>query len=150
MNMIWQRLFKNRSDATSIQAFRFIVVGLIAFAIDYLVLIAATELWHWHHLSSAALGYVVGLQVNYVLCVRWVFDQRRFSDQTTEFLLFTVIGITGLALTELILWLGTDLMGVDYRISKFVTLFAVSVWNFCLRKFLLFSDTTLIKSEQVA
>lgn len=148
--MMWQRLFKNRSDATSVQAFRFIVVGLIAFAIDYLVLVAATELWHWHHLSSAALGYVVGLQVNYVLSVRWVFDQRRFTDQKTEFFLFTVIGITGLLLTEAILWLGTDVMGVDYRLSKFATLFAVSVWNFCLRKFLLFSDVGLQKSKQVA
>jgi hypothetical protein len=54
--------------------------------------------------------------------------------------LFTLIGITSLGLTELILWTGKDLIGLDLGLTKFLSLFAVAVWNFALRKALLFSD----------
>ena len=148
--MNWNRFVKHQSDKTSIQAFRFIVVGLVAFAIDYCVMVIVTEWWHWHHLASAAFGYVVGLQVNYVMSVRWVFHQRRFEDAKAEFLLFTLIGVSGLFMTEFILWCGTDLAGIDYRITKFVALFFVSVWHFALRKTILFSDIKLRNRTPIA
>lgn len=133
------RLFRHTSDNIAIQAFRFAVVGAVAFAVDFALLIIAVNVWDWNYLISAALGYTVGLIVNYCLCVRWVFSQRRFENRKPEFLLFALIGITGLGLTELVLWAGTDLLGMDLRLSKAVAVFAVAIWNFTLRKTFLFS-----------
>jgi putative flippase GtrA len=134
-----QRLFGNVSDNIAIQAFRFIVVGLVAFAVDFSLLMIAVNVWQWNYLVSAALAYAVGLSINYCLCVHWVFSQRRFHDRKPEILLFALIGITGLGLTELILWTGKDMMGLDLRLAKGAALLAVAVWNFLLRKILLFS-----------
>ena len=55
---------------------------------------------------------------------------------------FTHGGLTGLFLTEMIIWTGTDQMGADIRVSKFAALFVVAVWNFILRKTVLFSEFT--------
>lgn len=145
--MTWQKLVRQNTDSTAIQAFRFIVVGLIAFAVDFSFLMAAVEFWGWNYLLSAAVGYLIGLCVNYALCVRWVFSHRRFQDQRTEFILFALIGFTGLGLTEFILWTGTETLGLDFRVSKFASLFAVAAWNFALRKTLLFSDFAFVRSQ---
>ena len=55
-------------------------------------------------------------------------------------MLFTVIGVTGLGITEFVLWTGTDLYGLDFRLSKLFSLVVVAGWNFAARKFILFSD----------
>ena len=141
------KLFRQDTDNTVVQAFRFIVVGLIAYAIDFSFLMGAVEFWGWNYLVSAAVGYLIGLGVNYVLCVRWVFSHRRFQDQKTEFILFAIIGLTGLGLTEFMLWAGTESLGFDFRLSKIAALFVVAAWNFGLRKMLLFSDIPLVRSQ---
>ena len=142
------RLFRSSSDNLAVQAFRFIVVGLVAFAADFSLLMIAVNIWEWNYLGSAALAYMVGLTLNYCMCVRWVFSRRRFQDRRSEFILFTLIGISGLGLTELILWTGKDLMGVDLRLAKFASLFAVAVWNFALRKVLLFSNVPFCRKSK--
>jgi putative flippase GtrA len=135
-----QRLFRNASEGIFVEAFRFIVVGLIAFAADFTLLMVAANVWGWNYLVSAALAYTLGTVLNYLMSICWVFSQRRLQDRKSEFLVFALIGVTGLALTELVLWTGKDLIGVSLPLAKLASLFAVAVWNFSLRKILLFSS----------
>lgn len=144
-----KQLFQQASDSLFVQAFRFIVVGLVAFAVDYSLLLAAVLVWQWNYLASAAVAYSVGLTLNYCLCVRWVFPQRRFSNPKQEFILFAVIGVAGLFLTELILWTGKEWLGLDVAVSKLIALFAVAVWNFALRKAVLFSKGSHLEPGQI-
>ena len=145
-----QRLIRHASDNIAVQAFRFLVVGLVAFAFDFSFLMVAVKVWHWNYLLSAALAYSIGLIVNYGMCVRWVFPRRRFEDQRTEFILFALIGVTGLGLTELILWIGKDFAGLDIALAKFASLFFVAAWNFTLRKTLLFSNVNFRPKGEMA
>ena len=138
--MIWQRWLKQTSDETLVQVFRFTVVGILAFAIDFACLTYAVTVLQWNYLVSAAVAYLIGLSINYLLCVSWVFAARRFPNRSVEYMLFTVIGITGLGITEVILWAGTDLCSLDYRLSKLFSLVIVAGWNFVARKSILFSD----------
>ncbi len=138
--MIWQRWFKQASDETLVQAFRFTIVGIFAFAIDFAYLTYAVTVLQWNYLISAAVAYLIGLSINYLFCVSWVFSARRFQNQSVEYMLFTVIGVTGLGITEFVLWTGTDLYGLDFRLSKLFSLVIVAGWNFAARKFILFSD----------
>jgi putative flippase GtrA len=144
------RLLWGASDNVLIQAFRFIVVGLVAFAADFSLLMLAVEAWRWNYLAAAALAYTTGLTINYFLCVRWVFPRRRFQDQRAEFALFALIGITGLGLTELILWTGKEWIGLGIGPAKFAALVAVAVWNFVLRKLVLFSSDSCCAAREAA
>ncbi|MCO6045955.1 GtrA family protein [Aeoliella sp. ICT_H6.2] len=143
-----KRLLQQPSDSVAVQAFRFTLVGLVAFAIDYSLLMVAVLSWQWNYLASAAIAYTTGLTVNYLLCVRWVFAQRRFQNAQREFALFFVIGIAGLALTELILWVGKELLGQDIALAKLAALVAVAIWNFSLRKIVLFSKGSPFAATQ--
>lgn len=123
------------------QLFQYLIVGGIAFAVDFSVLYLLTEFVSLHYLLSATASFLIGLLVNYTLCIRWIFDYRALENRAHEFAIFAAIGIVGLVLNNLLLFGFTETLGVHYLISKLMAAFFVLVFNFSLRRHLLFSDT---------
>ena len=118
---------------------RYFVVGGLAFGVDYGSLWLLTEVCGLHYLWSAAIAFLLGLTCNYLLSTHWVFDDRRLENRRVEFLVFALIGIIGLGLNELFLYVGSDLLHVHYMIAKLVSTGLVFLWNFFARKIILFS-----------
>jgi putative flippase GtrA len=133
-----RRLLRDKSDSLIVQLFRYTFVGGIAFLVDIGSLAALTELIGVHYLVSAALAFVAGLTTNYVLCLIWVFPRRNLKSRFAEFMIFAVIGVVGLGLNELIMWVLTDLAGLHYLGSKLASTVIVYLWNFAARKVVLF------------
>jgi len=131
-------LFRDPTDHTLVQLFRYTFVGGIAFVVDFGALFAFTEFAGVHYLGSAALAFVLGLTTNYMLSLLWVFRHRRLKNPTAEFLVFAGIGVVGLGLNEAIMWALTELAGVHYLGSKLASTFLVYLWNFFARKYTLF------------
>jgi putative flippase GtrA len=117
---------------------RYFVGGLVALAVDFSLYVLLTEYAGWHYLASAAFAFCAGLSTIYVFSVRWVFKARRLESGAREFAAFAAIGAVGLALTVVIVYILTDLAGLDYRLSKVVSTAMVFLFNFGSRKFLLF------------
>ena len=114
-------------------------VGAAAFAIDFFCLYALTEWAHWYYLLSASVAFLAGLVMNYLLCISWVFDFRRIANPRHEFAVFGAIGIAGLLLNALLLFVLTDIAGLHYLASKIVAAGFILAFNFGLRRHLLFS-----------
>lgn len=122
------------------ELFRYIISGFIAFFCDFAILVTATEVFGIHYLVSNIAGYSVGLIVSYTININWVFNHRRFGDkQHHEFVYFTVIVFTGLGISELVLWAATESGDIHYTWSKVVSTFFVFVFNFIVKRRLLFS-----------
>jgi putative flippase GtrA len=117
---------------------RYFIAGLIALGVDFSLYVMLTDLAGWHYLASATVAFCAGLATIYFFSVFWVFRERRLGPGSREFLLFSAIGIAGLALTAAVLYALTDLIGMDYRISKIAAAALVFVFNFACRKFFLF------------
>jgi putative flippase GtrA len=121
------------------QFLRYVVVGGVAFAVDFSFLALLTEVGKINYLISAAISFLLGLVCNYVLSIKWVFSERKFKNKLLEFALFSGIGIVGVVLNEVFIWLLTEKVGIYYLYSKIVTAMIVLNWNFLARKFGLFS-----------
>lgn len=126
-------LFKEKTTNSYIQFFRYIFVGGAAFLAD------AFTLWicenFMHYLFAAAIAFVVGLVVNYIISVKLVFSEsEKISNRFKEFVAYAIIGLIGLGLTEVIIYVLTDFMSVYFMISKIVAAAIVLVWNFVARK----------------
>lgn len=129
---------------------RYVVVGGLAFLVDMAGLALGREILFTHLdpsvdlTLSTALGFILGLLANYLLSNAWVFrekEQQARGRSTRGFILFTVIGIIGLGLTELGMHLGVSLVGDEsyaYLGVKIVVAAIVLVWNYGARKWLIY------------
>ena len=117
---------------------RYFVAGLVALGIDFSLYVALTELAGWHYLVSATAAFCAGLGTIYLFSVVWVFRERRVAHGAREFAVFAVIGIAGLALTTAVIFVFTEIAGLDYRLSKIVSAALVFLFNFGCRKYFLF------------
>ncbi len=117
---------------------RYLIVGGVAFLVDFGSLYLLTEWFGLYYLLSAAVAFLLGLTTNYLLSRVWVFDRRTMRNTTLEFLVFAVIGVVGLGLTEAIMWFVREQIHLHYLIAKAISTGVVLVWNFGARKALLF------------
>ncbi|MEG0071807.1 MAG: GtrA family protein [Raoultibacter sp.] len=119
------------------QLMKFGVVGVIAFVIDYGLLIFLTEVFHVDYLISATISFTVSVIFNYVASMRYVFSHREGMSRRREFVIFVILSVLGLIINDLGMWIGVGLLAIDYRITKIVATVVVMIWNFVTRKIFL-------------
>lgn len=119
------------------QIFKFGIVGVIAFVIDYGGLVFFTEVCGIDYLISATLSFTISVIFNYLASMRYVFTHKEGLSKRREFVIFVLLSVAGLILNDVFMWAGVELLGVDYRITKLIATALVMVWNFVTRKIFL-------------
>ena len=129
-----KKIFEQTKKQLFWEIFRFLLVGGTATIVDYVIFYVFRDLllpaslingnvWDICSLIIAtAFGFCAGLLVNWILSVKFVFRAVKNKEEvhsTKGFLIFTVIGLIGLGITEL---------GVVLLVSIFpeITLFGVT------------------------
>ncbi len=135
----FSKIVKEKTENTRVQLFRYLIVGGLAFILDYGTLFTLTYYYRINYLISAAIAFFLGLIFNYALSTKWIFYDSRLKNKVTEFSIFTIIGVTGLVLNELIMFIGYDIFHIHYMISKLISTGLVFLWNFFARKYILFT-----------
>lgn len=130
--------FFGKSKCISLEFLRYTCAGGIAFAIDFVVLWILTHFFNVFYLLSASFSFILGLIIVYLLSVKWVFLQRNILRIEMEFILFCLIGVVGLILNVLIMWIFTDKLSIHYLVSRIISAVIVFLYNFLARKILLF------------
>jgi len=144
---------------------RYLVVGGAAFLVDWGTLYitynyvfaglegqplaistaaGAIVLGSWRLVLATAAGFILGLIFNYILSLIWVFKsakQQNKGKTVGAFLIFAVIGVIGLLLTEVGMEFGTRWVGEKYyMVVKIFVAGVVLIWNYVARKILIFKD----------
>ena len=121
------------------EALRYFVASAVALAVDAGTYIAMIRLADIHYLIAGPSGFMLGLVTVYILSVRWVFHQRRLAGRRSEFVIFALIGIFGLLVNELVLYVGVAWLSLSPELAKLVSAGIVFCCNFLGRKLLLFT-----------
>ena len=82
------------------QFMKFGVVGVIAFVIDYGLLVVLTELFGVNYLVSATISFTVSVIFNYCASMRYVFTHKEGMSRTREFVIFVVLSVIGLLINN--------------------------------------------------
>jgi len=119
------------------QALRYAIAAFGGFAADYFTLLALKEWLGIHYLVAVPIAFVVGLAVNYLIGI-WIVFQRGKLSLRKELILFAVISLLALAVTEGTMYALTDLVRLDYRISRIVSGAITYLFNFFMRRTVLY------------
>lgn len=130
----------NPSDSLSSQFMRYVVVGGVATVFDFGTLVLLVSGLAVHYLLGNACAFVIGITVNYVLSTRWVFRTRNVANRPVEFLVFAIVGVVGLGVSQIVMFVGVEWMGSPYQFAKVLAVGIQFFWNFGARKLLLFRN----------
>ncbi len=87
---------------------------------------------------GTGVGFIVGLVVNYLLSVLFVFDEKGSSKTLRGFMVFALLSAGGLAINVVGMYLFVDLAGWNEWLIKIMLTLIVLVYNYITRKLIIF------------
>ena len=131
---------------------KFAFTGGVCFLIEWLALTVMVE-WLTLDVNLATpLAFLISVVINYLLCVRWVFDGAKDGDRKAQigFIVTSLLGLAINSLVMLVLGLLFDEHAVllqafgltlkVYQVNKVVATLVVMVWNYFTKRWLLKGD----------
>ena len=120
--------------------------------IDYLVMIACTELLLVHFSISIVFGGIIGAVINFSINRHWTYQSNE-SKVGSQLLKFILIVAGSIFLKSSGTYLMTSFLLVDYRITRIITDIFVSFgFNFVLQKYWVFrkeEQPVLVQSRKI-
>ena len=134
---------RNRFPRKSLagQFLRYMVTGGFAFVADFGLFALCLYAFGWHYLLANLVGLVAGLVLNYLMSILWVFTACKRILKTKkgiEFVLFALVGVAGVGINQVLMFLMVDGLGINEMVSKMIAAVLVLMWNFGARKLMLF------------
>jgi putative flippase GtrA len=135
-------IISGKTGGWLVQLLRYTLVSSASFALDMAILAALVEWMGVHYLVASTVGYLVALLVDYGASIVWVFAHRRLNGRgLTEFVSFAAIGIAGLGVNTLVIYVCTEALALHYALSKVVAGLFVLLFTFVVRRQLLFTTS---------
>jgi putative flippase GtrA len=106
----------------------FALVGLVATAVQYLILVLSVEKLALSPVLGSTLGFVTSAGLNYWLNYHFTFRSRNPHAGAAG--RFAVVALSGLGLNALVMMLLGHVPGLRYIVSQLVATALVLAWNF--------------------
>lgn len=117
------------------QIFRFLLVGGLSTAIDFIVLYVLHHQFDINYLIATGIAFAVATVFNYWASMAFIFESKFASNQKQqEFILFLILSLLGLALTEGLMFVSVELFDSPVMLGKIIVTAFVMVFNFVTRK----------------
>lgn len=122
------------------ELFKYFLVSLFSLAIDLGIFSFSLRVLHLTWMQSGSVGFLFGLISAYLLSILFVFSKRRIKQRPfVEFFVFSSIGVFGLIVTQISLFIGIEWLKIIPEIAKILAAGITFVSNFFLRKQILFN-----------
>ena len=112
----------------------------LALLVDIGLMLLLTQWFGIYYLVAAAVGFSTGCLVTWVLSVSYVFNDQSKRAAGQNLLLFILVGVLGLGLNHIILFVGVDLLQIGLLFAKGLSAALVFWFNFFLRGAYVFKD----------
>lgn len=128
---------------------RFGIVGFISFLFDWGTMMLALRVFLNSQPTASSIaisttaGFVIGVMVNYLLSVKFVFKasaEKGYGKDYKSKAVFLIIAVIGLILTQVIMNVGVVQLLYNETVVKVGATFIVMIWNYISRKVFIFKD----------
>ena len=128
------------------QIILFVFTGVIATLIDFGIYTLLVYIGI-HYMTANIFSFCISLIANYILSMKLVFKGKKERKKATEFIIFAVLSIIGLGISNICLWFCLDFIHIETMlqlndtiaamIAKVIATCIVLVYNFISRKIFL-------------
>ena len=106
------------------------LVGVVATAIEYVLLIILKEIFKMDVLIASG---TISLLFNYILSIKYVFIDKKEMSKTKEMTGFFITALIGLGINQLMMYTLVNMVNIYYLFAKVVSTGTVMIWNFVSR-----------------
>lgn len=122
-----------------VRPLKFLISGGCAAVIEYAAFVLLyTILGSDLMIISQTVSFLAGFLVSFLLNKTWVFESR--GRTKGQLLRYSLLASINLILSNIILWVLVDRLGLVYLIAKIIVMTMVAVWNYVLFSRLIFKN----------
>ena len=114
----------------------YLVVGGIATIVEWVIFYILNRFNYIHYMGATALAFVVSTFDNWLFCRLMLFKER--ENIWKELLKIYATSVVGLLMNLLLMWLAVEIFALPEMISKMIATGIVFMWNFLIRKFVIY------------
>ena len=115
------------------------IIGSFSFVLDFLIYTLLVQLVGLQYLVANCISVVAGISTSFYLNRNYNFKVKDHTKR--RFSIFLTVGLCGLVMSNLILYLCIDNLGMDKLISKLLSIVLVVFFQFLVNKYLTFKPT---------
>ncbi len=120
------------------QLVKYGIIGSLGLLVDFLLYYLAFQFFEFHYQIANTIAFAGGNTHNFLLNAHFNFKQ---TDKILErYMKYLSIGLIGLMLSALLLYLFIDIIGIHYLIAKSITLLIITLSQFLFNKKITFSS----------
>jgi putative flippase GtrA len=128
----WEAPQEDNMQVGRFQFSTFVVIGALATAIQYAILIGLTEYLRIRPVWASSCGYAISALLNYYLNYRITFRSAKAHRRALP--CFLAISTIGLFLNSTAVWALSERAALPYLVAQVVATVFVLVWNFSANK----------------
>lgn len=112
------------------------IIGCFTSSLDFCIFTLLSKYIGLYYIVANCISVLVGITTSFILNRSYNF---KVKDKTkTRFIIFLSIGLSGLMLSNIILWLGIDQFQLNELYTKLASIIFVVFFQFLLNKFITF------------
>lgn len=115
------------------------IIGSFSSGLDFLIYTLLVQIVGLQYLVANCISVLGGISTSFYLNRNYNFKVKDHTKR--RFSIFLTVGLCGLVMSNLILFLCIDIMGMDKLISKLLSIVLVVFFQFLVNKYLTFKPT---------
>jgi len=122
------------------QSFKYIIVGVACFAVDFAMLFVFLKFTKINYLIASAMSYTIGVILNYFSSIIWIFKKRALKNNwQKEFYSFLIIEFSALIFMTCALFIISGMFHINVMIAKVIANVISAVYNYIVKYKFLFA-----------
>lgn len=115
------------------------IIGSFSSGLDFLIYTFLVQLVGLQYLVANCISVVAGISTSFYLNRNYNFKVKDHTKR--RFSIFLTVGLCGLVMSNLVLYICIDNLGMDKLISKLLSIVLVVFFQFLINKYLTFKPT---------
>ena len=124
---------------------KYFLVGSIAALADLILFYIYAKLLSYNYQLVAFFSFIIATFLNYILSIKYVFKSEIKHPKKIEITLIYLISGIAIIVNQISLYVLVEYIAVDLVFSKILATITTFLWNFIMRKNIVFPETGKIK-----